>query len=104
MNIYIKNHCIVWGALTEAYHGINNYGKNIAQIDAKYFLPNPYLEPKNINAEDYLEAGRNLIELCRTFSKVYLCKVLVDSIDCWEFSEILLDTKANVKVEMYTKK
>jgi len=102
MNIFIKNYCVVWGMLVEGYHKINSYGKDMADISAKYFLPNPC--GKDIPCEDYLESGRNLIELCREFSKVYKCKVLIDGVDCWKYSEIILSDRACVKIKQHGKK
>lgn len=101
MNIFITNSCVVWGMMVEGYHNINSYGGNIADVGAKYFLPDPckqYPDP-----EDLLEAGRNLVELCRSFSKVYKCKVYIDDMDCWSFSEIILSDRACVRIEHHKK-
>jgi hypothetical protein len=85
--------------LVECYHNINAYGKNIAEVSANLLLPTP--NSKNI--DEILEAGTTLVDLCRSFSKVYKCKVSIDSMDCWKFPEIILDDKAYVKIEHHKK-
>jgi len=90
----------VWGGLIEAYHGVNGYGGDTAEIYA-YTLRRSSVN-KMVYREDHLDSVDNLVELCKYFESNYRVKITINecSISTWKKSVIPLDDfhRAHVKV------
>lgn len=83
----------LWGDLTEAYHGVNVYGGNEAEIYAYRLTPysptvhGPHGEEfrrtnawKEANAQVVYGAALALRELCEIFQHEYNCTTLIDGL------------------------
>lgn len=64
----------LWGELVEAYHGVNGFGGDTAELYAYRFLSHV----SSAENEDYFKARHKLNALLELFCMAYKCSALVD--------------------------
>ena len=79
----------LWGELIEAYHGVNGFGGNVAEIYAYRFQrysPLAHTQPVYEMGQEELhvinlKAGNSLVALVEEFCNQYECKAMIDKIE-----------------------
>lgn len=96
----------VWGELVEAYHGVNGYGGDTAEVYAYRLMPylptevlNGYQPESAPRVEAEAAAARALYVLLRMFQERYECAIAVDgrTLGPW-FARQRFDHRAHVRV------
>jgi hypothetical protein len=89
----------VWGDLLEAYHGVNSYAGNTAEIYSHLLRRNSLNGV--IYAEDVEDSVDNLAELCKYFSGNYNVRIQIDGMTINQWKKKVYSTgyaRAHVKV------
>jgi hypothetical protein len=103
----------LWGELVEAYHSVNGFGGNVAEIYA-YRLQrySPFIHDNIANGDRRLgelltneqKAGNALVALIGEFCDQYSCKATVDRLDPAEwckrlnFNQLRFDHRVYVEI------
>ena len=105
---------LLWGEILEAYHGVNGFGGNVAEIYS-YRLQrySPIVHSDRMKQGEhrdkeewshYHEAARALVSILEQFSCVYECKIEIDGVDPYTWVDTIscgdyrFDHRAHVTV------
>lgn len=94
----------LWSELVEAYHKINRYGGDIAEIYAYRFQNNNPILHITDRKQLELITGRQLTQLLRLFCTEYLCTIEVNKMTLTEIEELVeegcfkFDHRVHVKI------
>lgn len=87
----------LWGELVEAYHGVNGFGGDTAELYAYRFLP--YVSSaESAENENYFKARHKLNALLEMFCVAYRCSVLVDGRHPSHYAHETFSWRAQIKI------
>jgi hypothetical protein len=88
----------LWTELVEAYHGINGFGGDTAEIYAYTLMPFSYAP--DAFAEGQQAGLRRLIAICQEFERLMICKLLLDgfSLAEWQVNAFAFKHRVHIKV------
>jgi hypothetical protein len=96
MEIPPMEFALLWGELVEAYHGVNGYGGDTAQLYAYRFAP--YAATLSSDAEPWFKARYKLIALLEVFCQAYNCHALVNGRGPSHYQHETFSWRANVQI------
>lgn len=105
INLPIYQIMTLWGELVEAYHGVNHYGGNVAELYAYRFQPNnpaarELLSFEGFKKEAEIEAADSLHNILTLFKKEYDCIIKIDgkAFNSWRKSRQRFSYRVHVTV------
>jgi len=87
----------LWAELNEAYHGINGFGSDTAEIYAYRFQTKYNALESNMN-QIQKDNSKKLLELLRLFCSRYDCDCEVDGIKLLNLTEFDFNWRVQVKI------
>jgi hypothetical protein len=88
----------LWTELVEAYHGVNGFGGDVAEIYAYKLTPFSYVPDAFKDGQQ--AALRRLLAICQEFERLMKCSLLLNELSLaeWQSGVFVFTHRVHIKV------